>query len=295
MHVVYKRCRERDLIPAYRLVLKSLNHLRKKTGKEAIRIRIRKNPEIIHLLRQDRETFWCAWAGKNIVGFGAALVRGKQWWLAYLFIHPRYQDHGVGRELIRRVWRDAPGMSHSLSTFAFNMQAVGLYSKFGMTPLCTIPSMDFDLRKNDPAKLSGLEVVTNPKRSDLVWIKQFEGKIRGYARPQDWRFWSEFDRTRIFLFKDKGRRVGYSLAYDNGFIGPAGAVTNSYLTKVVSDTIGLLRPKERKIEIFCPTRNMKLYLSLIGMGFRLVEMETFMSDADYPDFQRYVPGHLTLF
>jgi ribosomal protein S18 acetylase RimI-like enzyme len=295
MKVVYKPCRKKDLLPAFRMLRHSFNHLRRDTGKRPLLFRIRRNKEIEHLHRQDKVTFRCAWAGKNIVGFAAALIRGQQWYLAFLFVHPRYQDKGVGKELLGRVWRNRPGMSHSLSTFTYNMQAVGIYSKFGMAPICTFPMLEIELKKPGDLKPSGLECKTNLSRQDLAWIIRLDAKIRGYAHPQEWRFWLKFDDTQIYLFKNKGVRVGYSMVYNWGGIAPAGAISNSYLTKVIAETIRMAKIKKKTLRICCPAGNLSLYRYLIRSGFRLLEMDLFMSDRPYADFQRYVPAQLAVF
>ncbi|HBZ00663.1 MAG TPA: hypothetical protein DEO84_04990 [candidate division Zixibacteria bacterium] len=296
MKITYKLCRENDLIPAFKMVRGSMNHLRKSTGKEPLRYRVRRYPEVIHLYNNDQKRFWCAWDGKKIIGFTGALLRGKQWYLAFLFVHPRYQNKGVGRELLKRVWMNAPGMTHSLSTFAYNVQAVGIYSKFGMAPLCALPVMEIKLDKLQRPVPSDLKASTTITRQDIAWINQLEAKIRGYSRPQEWRFWSKQDEIQIYLFRNKGQRVGYSMAHKKwGVIAPAGAVTNDYLTKIVTDTIGLIKTSEKSIRLYCPTNNLNLYRYLIGMGFRILEMDLFLSDKPYADFQRYLPAQLAIF
>jgi GNAT superfamily N-acetyltransferase len=273
----------------------ALNNLRKKTGKEIVRYRIRKLYEIEHLYSTDKKTFWCAWAGKSIVGFAAALQRGKQWYLGFLFIHPKYQDKGIGRQLLERVWREKPGMVHSLATFAYNMQAVGIYGKFGMAPLCTLPMMEAKIDRlilMTPTGLTARERLTD---ADIDWINALESKIRGFNHPQEWKFWRKFDGVRIFIFERDGKRVGYSMVYKSGGIAPAGAISNEYLTKVVAETLRLAKPKKKSLRICCPTHNINLYRFLLESGFRLTEMDLFLSDRPYPDFQRYVPAQLAIF
>ena len=116
-------------------------------------------PLIDHLHTTDPDMFYCAWKGDRLVGFAGAYVRGKQWYLAWLFVHPSLQDKGVGRKLLEKVWRDRPGMVHSLCTFAFNMQAVGLYSKFGMSPLADLPWMKAEPLKLKKLKPTGLKII----------------------------------------------------------------------------------------------------------------------------------------
>jgi ribosomal protein S18 acetylase RimI-like enzyme len=295
MKIIYKPCRKKDLIPAFKMIRTSLNHLRKSTGKEVHRYQIRRLIEAEHLYETDRHTIWCAWAGNNIIGFAAALMRGKQWYLAFLFVHPRYQDKGVGRKLLEKVWRDGKGYSHSLSTFAYNMQAVGIYGKFGMAPLCTLPIMQVTLDKLTLLKPTNLTMRTRPTQADIAWINRLEAKIRGYSRPQEWRFWPKFGEVQINIFEHKGRRVGYSLVYAGGGIAPAGAISNDFLVKVVAETIRHCKPKRHSIRICCPTHNINLYRFLMESGFRLMEMDLFLSDIQYPDFQRYVPAQLAIF
>ncbi len=293
--IIYRQCRKKDLIPCIRLIRTAFNHLRLKTGKEPARFWARRSPEFEHLYEEDKKTFWCAWSEKKLVGFAAALNRGRQWYLAHLFIDPHFQDMGIGREMLRRVWRDGPDVSHSLSTFAYNMQAVGLYSKFGMAPLCTLPVMELELKKLKRPDPTGLEVISKITRNDLAWIIKLEAKIRGYAHAPEWHFWKDFEGVKILLFKDKGKRVGYSMFYNWGMISPAGAISNAYLTRVVAETLRQVRTREKEMKICCPSHNLNLYGYLIGLGFRLLEMDLFMADEPYPDFQRYVPARLSMF
>ncbi|MCP4634563.1 MAG: GNAT family N-acetyltransferase, partial [candidate division Zixibacteria bacterium] len=140
--ISYRRCRKKDLVPSIKVIRSSFNHLRKQTGKEPLRWTVRGVPPFFeHLIKTDPKTFYCAWYKDKVIGFAGAIMRGKQWYLAWLFIHPRYQDKGVGGKLLEKVWREGKGITHALSTFAYNTQAVGLYSKFGMAPLCTVPLM----------------------------------------------------------------------------------------------------------------------------------------------------------
>jgi GNAT superfamily N-acetyltransferase len=295
MKIIYKPCRKQDLIPAFRMIKVSLNNLRKTTGKEILRYRLRKLYEVEHLYATDKKTFWCAWAGKNIIGFAAALQRGKQWYLGFLFTHPKYQDKGVGRQLLEKVWRDAPGMTHSLATFAYNMQAVGIYGRFGMAPLCTLPMMECKLDRLVLMEPTGLKVREKLTNADFGWINGLEARIRGYAHPQEWKFWRKFDATQIFIFEHKRKRVGYSMVYKSGGIAPAGAISNEYLTKVVAETLRIVKPEKKSLRICCPTHNINLYRFLLASGFRLTEMDLFLSDRPYPDFQRYVPAQLAIF
>ena len=294
--IIYRQCREIDLLPAVHLIKAAMVKLRKKTGKPDIPFKIRGVPPFFsHIRSANPDLFYCAWKGDKLVGFAGALVRGRQWFLAWLFVHPSLQDKGVGRNLLAKVWRDRPGMVHSLCTFAFNMQAVGLYSKFGMSPLADLPWMKGDPAKLKKLKTTGLKIIDTHTRDDLKWINNLEKKIRGFSHAPEWQHWSRSDVHRLYIFRNRGKRVGYGMVTKNGQIAPIGVISEKYMLDVATEMIRLAKPPAKeKIALWCPTCNMKLYQHLIKIGFRAEEMEIFMSDAPYPDWQRYVPATLAV-
>ena len=294
--ISYRKCQVKNILPALRMMVISLNHLRRKTGKKPIRWHLKKVPPWFdHLLTTDPDTFYCAWSGDKIIGFAGAIVRGKQWYLGYLFVHPRYQDRGIGKKLLQKVWRDGYRMSHSLCTFAFNMQAVGVYSNFGMAPLCNLPWMEIKPDRLRKLKPTGLDIFDTITGADVSWINKLENKIRGYPHPSEWKYWMRNKEYKLNIFKYRGKRVGYSLIGSNYQMAPAGAISNSYLLKVIVETLRIIKPKKSsKVKLWCPTHNISLYHFLIDAGFRASEMELFMADKPYPDWQRYVPANLAV-
>jgi len=293
----YRRCRKKDLLPATRLALSAMNDVRRRTGKEIFLRRVNEpSPLIRHIHETDPELLAAAWAGERMVGFGGALVRGRQWYLAWLFVHPRYQDRGVGGRLLRKLWRDGPGMVHSLATMTYNMQAVGLYSRFGMVPEEMIPVMKARPEDVRLPAAPGWKRDLEPTEGDFAWIQRLEKRIRGFAHPEEWDFWRREKGCRIALFRDGRRRVGYGMLDGRDFLAPAGAADPAELTGVVAEMIRLAREEKRKeVLLFCPTRSRDLYRFLIGAGFRNLEMLLFQSDTPYGDFSRYVPATLAFF
>ncbi|MCD6162806.1 MAG: hypothetical protein J7K40_10385 [candidate division Zixibacteria bacterium] len=99
----------------------------------------------------------------------------------------------------------------------------------------------------------------------------------------------------MYIFKFRGQRIGCSLIVKNCEIAPAGAISSDYLQKVMAETLRLVKPKiNDKIMLWCPADNIRLYNFLIDIGFRIDEMDLFMSDMPYPDWQRYVPAALAV-
>ncbi len=297
----YRRCRKKDLLPAVRLILKSMNHLREKTGKAPFRRRATRVPTLFtHLLATDPKLFYCAWRGETIVGFAGALQRGKQWYLAWLFVHPRFQDRGIGRGLIEKVWVDRPGMVHSLATMSYNQQAVGLYSSFGMVPESLMTLMTAELDRLYAPTPHGFEVIERPTQRDLAWIRRFEGEVRGFPRAKEWAYWGSSELFQPLVMRHRGRPVGYGLVNKMGELGPAAGTTHRNLVATVGEMVRWCsehreQMKADRIMLACPHQNDELYSYLLSMGFRNSEMLVFMSDRPYADHRRYLPASLALF
>lgn len=295
--IVYQPTRRRDLPAATRLMSESFNHLRKQVKKPPVVRPIRKaSPLVIHLHKTDPDLSLGAWHGKKMVGFAQALVRGKQWYLAFLFVLPSYQDKKVGKQLLARVWRDAPAMTHALATFGYNMQAIGIYSKFGMTIRETLPLMVAKADQLKKPTSSGLTVAARLTSKDLNWIQSLESHIRGYSHPEEWKFWLRQPNWRVYIYKDGHRRIGYCLGTRDGYFGPVGAISNRYLLRVLTEHLSAMQLKKKQsARTFCPTSNLQVYQLLLKCGFRIRELVVFMSDRRYGDFQRYLPADLAVF
>jgi GNAT superfamily N-acetyltransferase len=295
--ISYRKCRVKDIIPASRMIKRAVYALRRKSGKEIKpwRIARRPSPLMVDILKRNPGTMYCAWKNNRIIGFAGAYVNGRQWYLCWLFVDPKIQDKGIGRKLLEKVWRDRKGMTHSLCTFAFNPQAVGLYSRFGMVPLCDLPWLKADPDKLAKLPETDLVPVDKPNRSDIRWLHSLEQEIRGYSHPQHWRIWLKSKPFKFYLFKKGRRRVGYCMITNDMLIAPVGVVSQDYMIDVITEAIRLTQPKKNaKIMFWCPTLNIPLYRYLIRLGFRVDEFEIFMSDAPYPDWQRYVPASLAI-
>jgi GNAT superfamily N-acetyltransferase len=295
--IEYQPTRRRDLLAATRLIAETYNHLRSATGKQPIVRSLRKaHPLGVHLHKTDQGLSVCAWHGRKLVGYTQALVRGKQWYLAYLFVHPKYQDKKVGKNLLERVWRNAPGMSHGLATFAYNPQAVGIYSRFGMTIRETLPLMVSKPEQMRRPASTGLTVRSRLTAKDLAWIHALETRIRGYSHSEEWSFWLKQPNWRGSVYRDGGKRVGYCLGTRDGLFGPVGSISNRYLVRILKEHIAGLQLKKKQIaRTFCPANNLEAYQTLLKCGFRVRELIVFMSDRRYGDFQRYFPADLAVF
>lgn len=296
MNISYRRTQRRDLDQAANVVKLAFNTLRKRSGMETEHFPRGHPNSFEYFLKTDSDLTFCAWHGSKVVGYTQALVRGKQWYLAMLFVHPKYQDHKVGKELLSRVWREEPGMTHSLATFTYNTQALGIYSRFGMAPIAGIVRISVPRKKLVlPANL-GLDVRPMTGRADSKFVEALETKVRGYSRTIDWKAFFSHKNFRRLIFYKRGKRIGYALMTEAGLIGPVGATDSSALIEVVEAAIlEASRSTLKNVVLHCPAENIALYQTALKAGFRIKEMLVFMSDKKYADLQRYIPGPLSMF
>ena len=65
-----------------------------------------------HFLAHDAERCFVAEADGRIVAFTGAFVRDRTWFLAWLFVRPEVQAHGVGQRLLDLCWGDGYERRH---------------------------------------------------------------------------------------------------------------------------------------------------------------------------------------
>ena len=126
---------------------------------------------LAHLLATDPERFWVATAldddtgAEAIIGFSSASLRDGLWFLAMLFVDPRYQRDGVGQALMDRsqAGRDVdPGgpripspddpLDSGIHTWGMCTDAVqpisnALYARRGMVPRIPIWRLFGEVRR----------------------------------------------------------------------------------------------------------------------------------------------------
>jgi GNAT superfamily N-acetyltransferase len=295
MNITYRRTRRADLDACANLIKYTYNDLRKRVGMQRVRFPQGHPNSFEHYLKTDPKYAYCAFHGDKMVGFTQAINRGKHWFLAFLFIHPRYQDKKVGKELLGKVWRDEPGVIHSLATFSYNPQAIGIYSRFGMAPIAGMARFELPPRKLTIPAMAGVSTRFYRGAADQRFIDQLEPSLRGFTRKQDWKQFFGQKKYHQLIFTKGGKRVGYGIISDTGLIGPVGAVSSAMLQEVLK---GLLQYAAtlsvKNLIVHLPAANIKSYQLLLAAGFRITEIVVFMSDHHYLDLQRYVPATLSM-
>jgi len=238
--ITYRHLKRDELLEASRLFLRSFNHLRKKNNRPTHDEKITEvSPFFRHIFETDGKGYWGAFDSGKMIGFGQAILRGKQWYLADLFVAPRSQTKGVGSELLKRCLKYGKGKadSYSLCTFSYNEVSLALYSSFGIMPIYPIFVMYRKINKNFKVRPAGLRVAEDNSDRSVLRINRLEKKIRGYSRLVDLRFYAKSPHARILNFYKNSRWVGYSVVIRNTHIMPAGSPYPKYLPDILTESI----------------------------------------------------------
>src|ERR1700755_309496 len=102
MSVTIRSARAEDLQRTQELVVASINDLTERHGFGAM-ASVRPASFQSFSLQDDARGLWVAEDNGEIVGTAFSWVSGDLWFLAELFVAPRLQGAGLGRELLRRT------------------------------------------------------------------------------------------------------------------------------------------------------------------------------------------------
>ncbi len=297
--ITYRHLRRDELLEASRLFQRSFNHLRRKNNRPTFDEKITEvSPFFDHKYKTDRDGYWGAFENGRMIGFGHAIMRGKQWYLANLFVAPGSQVKGVGSELLKRCLRYGKGKtdSYSLCTFSYNEVSLALYSSFGIMPLYPIFVMYRKIDKNFRVRPTGLKVVEDNSNKSILRINRLEKKIRGYSRLIDLRYYAGSPHAKILNFYKNSRWVGYSAVIRNSHIMPAGSPYPKFLPDILTESIReCISSKGKEIEINIGAHNQALFQRLKSHGFKIFEMVVFLSTKPYSDLSRYAPASLAMY
>ena len=297
--ITYRHPREAEIISAFRLIRRSFNNLQLRSGRQPHDEPSGDVPPLYyHLHRTDYKGCWAAYCGKKMVGFGHALLRGRQWYLAFLFVDPRFQSRGIGREILKRCidYGKSRADSFALCTFPYNEAALGLYCSFGLMPIYPILGMKRTEKKITRVKPTGLRMVEDDSNKSILRINRLEKEIRGYSRLADLRFFASQPDYRICSFYKGSKWIGYSVMHKKSLIGPAGAVRAGFLPDILTESVRHCVPWQADpVRIFLGGTNEAAYRGLISLGFIIDNLSVFLSTKSYGDFSRYAPAYLAIF
>jgi len=260
------------------------------------------NPQYAFWLKKDSGAFWVAEDKGRLVGYTFSFLRGSLWFLADLFIMPTYQGKGVGRSLIERTlgsWKQHRITNRGLITPAFNRSSASFYMRFGMLPrqplyFATAPREDVNraLGSTEQKRLqieesAGLASVSST-------LNQIDKQALGFPLGWHHEFFHTIQRAHCFLFKRKGRPLGYAYVRRNGRIGPLAVTsTKSFGTALEASLHLAPRGDSKDLTILFAGSNKVAALASIKFGFRITYPLLYLSTlpvAEWNNYLFYSPG-----
>lgn len=186
---------------------------------------------------------WVAEDDDGVVGMGEAIRRGDFWGLSMLFVHPRAQSQGIGRQLLDKTLSYAEGARVRMIMASDDPRALRRYSRAGLAIHPGVEATGPVDRSKIPADLPGRDGTAD----DLDLVAAVEASL-GRDRTDDVAAILELEGGFMDVV-DLGDRRGYGLQRD-GRIVMVGATDTDTAALVLWR---LLTKADKKAEVWCLT------------------------------------------
>lgn len=254
-----------------------------------------------HLLATDPGRFRVAeTAAGEVVGFGAAVGRGRLRFLSMLFVRPGLQARGLGRALLAEILPPEDGAPIVLATATDSGQPVsnGLYAELGMAP--RLPIFNLVGRPERPGSLPVLPSGITPVRADgsapsrmepglQAELDALDRAVLGFDRAVDHGF-VRAEGRRLFSYRDgAGRLAGYGYASEVGRLGPVSVADPSLLGPVVAHLLEAIEPRGASA-VWLAGDAGEAFAALVRAGLRIEDLPVLLCWSEpLVDFRRAVP------
>lgn len=252
------------------------------------------------LYDEDPGQVWVASHLGRIIGVCSAVFRDRHAHVQSFFITPKWQQRGVGGELLRRLHR--AGQEAGCERFSLQAsddpRALGLYFRLGMrveapnvvwaSTRPVFPRPRFD----DPFEQVRLDVADE---ATLNTVSDIDKAVRGARRQQDLLRWLEEPGNGRLLFeRETGTPAGYfvvSAEGATGQIGPVAAMDLSRFGEVLHSALvaaGREHSPGRVWRLAVPGENQAAIAPLLDARFRPLFTMNFLATEAIGRFDRYV-------
>lgn len=263
-----------------------------------------------HLQSTDPDRFVAALrdtpAGDEIVGFGAAVVRGSLWYLSMLFVLPGLQGAGIGRALLDRIGpRDGDGVTfRGTATDSAQPISNAMYASLGIVPRIPLLNLvgtptslaPFGDLPTGVRALSFEELVAGPPDGDgqghrrlAEAVDDLDADLLGATHPLDHRWLRTEGRHGWLYIGPDGHVLGYGYASELGRVGPVAVHDAALLAPVVGHLLGAIQPRGAHA-IWLPGSADRVIVAALAAGLRLEAFPLLLCwDQPFGDWSRYVP------
>jgi GNAT superfamily N-acetyltransferase len=295
MSVTFRPARRDELQHAQELIVGSINDLTERHGFGPM-ASVRPAGFQLFSLADDPRGLWVAEVEGEIVGSAFSWVCGDLWFLAELFIAPRMQGSGIGRELLRRALRhadEAGAKTRALITFTFNTVSQGLYLRHGMFP--RLPLYMFGADRNalrNAGADGGIKFAraegNNPDH--LAKLAALDRSALGVSREKHHRYLLDDPAMKGLLFYEGGDCLGYAYIAATGHVGPLAVTRRDAMAPLLRAALTIAADGEgNQVSAFLPGNNEAALTAAADHRMRITLPMVLVSDRAFGDWTRYLP------
>ena len=212
---------------------------------------------------------------------------------AELFVAPRLQGAGLGRELLRRTLDHAEqsgARTRALITFAFNTASQGLYLRHGMFP--RLPLYMMSGRRSD-FRVSDCEPPFEHKAisaADLNALADLERSALGVSREKHHAFLLSDSAAKGFLLYEGPHCAGYAYIASSGHVGPVAVTQREYMGRAFDTALRIAADgQSTQLSAFLPGHSEAALAIAAKHRMRMTLPMVLVSDREFGDWRRYLP------
>jgi GNAT superfamily N-acetyltransferase len=294
MPVTLRPARADELPRAQELIVSSINDLTERHGFGAM-ASIRPAAFQLFSFNEDPCGFWIAEDGGEIVGTAFSWVCGDLWFLAELFIAPRMQGSGIGRELLRRTLRHADqtgAKTRALITFTFNTVSQTLYVRHGMFPRLPVYMFSAD-RKALPNTSSEVRIKlrkAEASKSHIATLAALDTSALGVSRERHHNYLLNDPAMKGFLLHEGDDCIGYAYVASTGHVGPLAVTKCDAMAPAFDAALRIAAEGDaNQISAFLPGNCEAALAVAADHRMRITFPMVLVSDREFGDWRRYLP------
>jgi GNAT superfamily N-acetyltransferase len=294
MSVALRPARADELQRAQELIVSSINDLTERHGFGAM-ASVRPAAFQLFSFNEDPGGFWIAEDGGEIVGTAFSWVCGGLWFLAELFIAPRMQGGGIGRDLLRRSLRHADqagAKTRALITFTFNTASQGLYLRHGMFPRLPVYMFSADrtaiLNAGAEPRLKFRKAEASG--SHLAALAALDISTLGVSREKHHGYLLNDPTMKGFFLYEGDDCIGYAYVASTGHVGPLAVTKRDAIAAALGAALRIAADGDaNQISAFLPGNCEAALAVAAEHRMRITLPMVLVSDRDFGDWRRYLP------
>jgi acetyltransferase (GNAT) family protein len=304
--ILIRPCRPEDLRAVWKTFLTSFQDMIRRVygSRQSLRGMRKVPPYLRHVLATDPRGFWVAQSNTKIIGFACSIVRGSIWFLCDFWIVPKFQNRGIGKQLLKRSLQSDRTYRITSTYSSLYPPAMRSYIMLGMTPrfpIYTLVCRSRDLKPGWAAgrafKVRELDPAASPGviRKAVREMSSIDRLARGSGRNEDHELFIKRSGNRCWHAEKRGRTIGYFYISPKGQVGPLAVKGTRDMLPVLHRAIessALLHPK---LTLQVPGPNVESIRELIRAGFRIDSHAIFMSSKEFGKMENYIISGPALF